>query len=582
MNAILGLGLLLGLAGAAHAAPPATSCTTCHLDPTRLGEDARALAKILAEDVHARAGLSCHDCHGGNPDPALASDRAAAMDAAYTPAPYRKPPERGDVPAFCGRCHSDAVYMKRFDPAARIDQEREYWTSRHGIELARGNPQVATCVSCHGAHGIRSAGDPRSPVYPLHVAETCATCHADAEHMAGARREDGSPLPIDQYARWRRSVHADALLGRGDLSAPTCNDCHGNHGAVPPGVDSVSLVCGHCHGREAELFRASAKREGFLNHNRFLSSVGGNCAACHPPPAPQAALTGIRHFAECATCHENHAVVRPTLVSLLPLPPYPCAFCHEDTGSANASALEPEQLIERYTRTRNELLIEAGGRRGDELFDWMLDRALTLPAHHVSQRRGGDREQALSPAFSRLLQRFRIGKTYFVYEDPETGTERRESVVRCGNCHTAEPLLGKGQGYRVAEEQMWGMREVMSLSARAERILLRARAGGVPVQAARSNLDAAVDDQIGLEVLVHAFHTGPGSTFSQTHAEGIEHARAALAGGQAALTELGARRRGLAVSLVLIALVLIGLGLKIRGLGGSGASGSDAATEPPR
>jgi hypothetical protein len=582
MKVILALGLLLVLAGAARAAAPATSCTACHLDPARSGPGALALAKSFSEDVHARAGLSCHDCHGGNPDPALASDRAAAMDASYVADPYRKPPERGDVPAFCGRCHSDAVYMKRFDPAARIDQEREYWTSRHGIELARGNQQVATCVSCHGAHGIRRAGDPQSPVYPLHVAKTCATCHADAGHMAGARREDGSPLPIDQYARWRRSVHAQALLERGDLSAPTCNDCHGNHGAVPPGVESVSLVCGHCHGREADLFRASAKREGFLDHNRFLSSVGGNCGTCHPPPAPPSSLTGLRHFAECATCHDNHAVVRPTLVSLLPLPPYPCAFCHEDSGAAHAAALEPKVLIERYARTRNELLTQAGGRRGDELFDWMLDRALTLPAHHVSDRRGGDRKQALSPAFSRLFQRFRIGKTYFVYEDPETGAERREPLVRCANCHTAEPVLGTGHGYRVAEDQMLRMRELMSLSARAERILLRARAGGVPVQDARSSLDAAVDAQIELEVLVHAFRTDPESVFSQTHAEGLEHARAALAGGQAALAELGARRRGLAVSLGLIVLVLIGLGLKIRGLGGAGASGSDAATGPPR
>lgn len=582
MKAIHTLGLLLLFAGAARAAPPPTSCTSCHLDPARSGEAALALAKSFAEDVHARAGLSCQDCHGGNPDPALASDRAAAMDAAYAPDPYRKSPDRGDVPTFCGRCHSDAVYMKRFDPAARIDQEREYWTSRHGIELARGNPQVATCVSCHGAHGIRSARDPRSPVYPLHVAETCATCHADAEHMAGARREDGSPLPIDQYARWRRSVHAQALLGRGDLSAPTCNDCHGNHGAVPPGVDSVSLVCGHCHGREADLFRASAKRDGFHNHNGFLSSVGGNCGTCHPPPAPPSSLTGIRHFAECATCHDNHAVVRPTLVSLLPLPPYPCAFCHEDSGSARAAALEPEDLRKRYARTRDELLVQAGGRRGDELFDWMLDRMLTLPAHRVSERRGGEGEGALSPAFSRLFQRFRIGKTYFVYEDPETGAERREPLVRCADCHVAEPVLGKGQGYRVAEEQMRSMRELTSLSARAERILLRARAGGVPVGAARSSLDAAVDAQIELEVLVHAFRTDPESAFSQTHAEGLEHARAALAGGQAALAELGARRRGLAVSLGLIALVLIGLGVKIRSLGGAGPSAGDSATGPPR
>lgn len=45
----------------------ATSCTSCHKDVKLTG------------DVHAEVGLSCHDCHGGNPDPALAAD-IAAMD----------------------------------------------------------------------------------------------------------------------------------------------------------------------------------------------------------------------------------------------------------------------------------------------------------------------------------------------------------------------------------------------------------------------------------------------------------------------------------------------------------------------
>jgi hypothetical protein len=81
-----------------------------------------------------------------------------------------------------------------------------------------------------------------------------------------------------------------------------------------------------------------------------------------------------------------------------------------------------------------------------------------------------------------------------------------------------------------------------------------------------------VDAQIELEVLVHAFRTDPESAFSQRHAEGLEHARAALAGGREALAELEARRRGLALALGVIALVLIGLGLKIRSLRNDGPS----------
>ncbi len=561
-HALALLPLLVG-APVGRAASPPTSCMACHLDAATFGQSAQELASKLADDVHTKAGLSCQDCHGGNPDPAHAADPDAAMDRAFSPGPFRGAPGRGDVPGFCGRCHSDPDYMKRFDPALRVDQEREYRTSDHGIALARGNARVATCVSCHGGHGILRAGDPRSPVYPLHVAETCAACHADPTHMAGAVRADGAPLPTDQYARWRRSVHANALIARGDLSAPTCNDCHGNHGAAPPGVDSVALVCGQCHGREATLFRASVKREGFHQHNAYLAEAAGRCDACHAAPEPQAALTGVSHFAECATCHGNHSVMRPTLASLAPLPPWPCSFCHEDAPGVEAAAFEPADLRERYVQTRDALLAEAGERRGDELFDWMVDRMLTLPAH----RGAGGSPGALSPAFARLFQRFRIGKTQITYRDPETGADRTEPVVRCSSCHAAQPALGSGQGYRISAAIMQDMREITSLTARAERIMLRARAGGVPVQGGLLSLDHAVDAEIGLGALVHGFSTDPASAFATTHAEGLAQARAAITSGRDALEELSARRHGLAVALALIALVLIGLGVKIRRLG---------------
>jgi hypothetical protein len=571
MRPARGLALLLPLlaaAGAGRAADaPQTSCTACHFDAQVFGDAAQELRQHFEGDVHAKLGLSCQDCHGGNPDPAHAGDAELAMDAGFAGSPFRGAPAPAEVPGFCGRCHSDAELMKRYDPSERIDQEREYATSRHGIALAQGNTKVATCVSCHGSHGILRVSDPRSPVYPLRVATTCAGCHADAAHMAGAALPDGSPLPTDQYARWRQSVHAAALLERGDLSAPTCNDCHGNHGAAPPGVDSVSLVCGHCHGREAGLFRASAKRAAFHQHNEYLAEEGGRCAACHEAPDPQAALTGVRHFAECATCHGNHSVMRPTLAMLAPLPPYPCAFCHEDVAGAQGAAFEPEDLRERYQHTRDALLARAEERTGSELFDWMVDQMLALPFHHVAGGGAGAGEAPLSPAFERLMQRFRIGKTTVLLRDPETGAERAEPVVRCSQCHAETPALGSGQGWRVASEVVERMREITSLTARAERIMLRAREGGVPVQAGLSSLDRAVDAQIQLEALVHGFRTDPGSDFATTQADGLEQARAALASGGDALKELAARRRGLAVALALIALVLIGLRAKIRRLG---------------
>jgi predicted CXXCH cytochrome family protein len=200
--------------------------------------------------------------------------------------------------------------MRRFNPSPRVDQLREYWTSDHGQQLKQHeDPAVATCVSCHGKphgnaldkakHGVLGVKEPESPVFPTNVAETCAHCHSDAKLMAG-RKYHGQPIGHDQYDQWRQSVHAEALLKKGDLSAATCNNCHGNHGAVPPQADSVANACGICHAKNAELFNQTIMKHGF-------EKVGlPGCATCHGDHlirSPTVEMLGMQQGAVCARCH---------------------------------------------------------------------------------------------------------------------------------------------------------------------------------------------------------------------------------------------------------------------------------------
>jgi hypothetical protein len=256
---------------------------------------------------------------------------------------------------------------------------------------------------------------------------------------------------------------------------------------------------------------------------------------------------------------------------LAALPPYPCAFCHEDAGGAQGSPFEPEDLRNRYAATRDSLLAAAEGRRGSELFDWMVDQMLALPAHRVPAGGEAGGDAPLSPAFERLYQRFRIGRATVAIRDPDRGGAPGP-IVRC-KVPRGPPAQGSRQGFVGSE--VGRMREITSLTARAERIMpARALAGA---RCRGLELDRAVDSQIQLEALVHGFRTDAESDFAAAHAEGLEHARAAIESGLDALQELTARRRGLAVALVLIALVLVGLGAKIRRLGAyapqSGGSG---------
>src|SRR5262249_23258367 len=134
--------------------------------------------------------------------------------------------------------------MKRYNSSIRVDQAAEFATSVHGKRLAAGDTNVATCVSCHGNHGIKAVKDPTAPVYPTHIAETCGKCHSNADTM----KTYG--IPTDQVQKYATSVHFEALMKKQDISAPTCNDCHGNHGSTPPGTSAVGNVCGTCHGRQ--------------------------------------------------------------------------------------------------------------------------------------------------------------------------------------------------------------------------------------------------------------------------------------------------------------------------------------------
>ncbi len=544
-----------------------TSCTLCHGDPDMFEEEEVAILADFGKSAHSAAGLSCHDCHGGNPDPRLADDLEAAMDPDYAPAPYVGAPQRIALPGFCGHCHSDPSFIRRFRPDARIDQEEQYWTSRHGVALVAGDPNVATCTDCHGTHDILAVGNPDSRVYPTRVGETCGHCHSDAERMAGYSLPNGEPLPTDQYALWRHSVHARSMFERDDLSAPTCNDCHGNHGAVPPGIDSVTFVCGQCHGREAQLFRSGPKREAFRQHNEYLDEAGEEgCAACHDSEEPQGTFTDLQRFIECSTCHGNHGVLRPTIALLAPLPQTPCMFCHEPFGEIAAQQIIMDTTQGHYEKVRDELLreTEQQGLSGDARFDWLVSRLLELEFHILRPAVEGEAAATLRPEFSRLFDKFRIGRTTESFEDPLTGHQVTVRVRRCTDCHWAD--ADEAVGVTTAQGLLNRMRELSVLTASAERVLLAARRGGVEVGDGLAEIDQAVNDQIQLEALVHSFSIDEDSQFIAKYQEGVAHAQAAIDVGHRAVDELAFRRKGLVVALLVILVVLFALGLKIRQL----------------
>lgn len=301
------LGALLALATTLRAQGEET-CVACHeaLDDARLAGPVAA----FRSDVHSAKGFGCASCHGGDPQ----AFGPEAMDPAKG---FVGRPARRQIAQVCGRCHSDAAFMKRYNPGMRIDQVAEFRTSVHGRLLAeRNDPKVATCVSCHPVHGIRPPTDPQSSVHPLRVAQTCGRCHADSARMAPYG------IPTDQLRKYETSVHWEMMSVLHDLSAPTCNDCHGNHGAAPPGLSWVGNVCGQCHAAVQGLFELSVHAQVFP----LMGKPG--CATCHGSHGVQRAsdeLLGLAPGAVCVTCHVassesgQHAIAMRRLIDSLKL-----------------------------------------------------------------------------------------------------------------------------------------------------------------------------------------------------------------------------------------------------------------------
>ncbi|MBI4597106.1 MAG: cytochrome c3 family protein [Candidatus Omnitrophica bacterium] len=282
----------------------ADSCVECHQS---FESGAAAPTQAMTHDVHLQRGLSCADCHGGDP---TAADQAAAMDVAKG---FIGRPSRSDIPQFCARCHADPSYMRKYNPNLPTDQYAKYLTSQHGKRIAQGDHDVAVCTSCHEAHGIRSKQDPLSPVFPTNIPGTCATCHTDANIM------ERHGLPVTQHWEYAQSVHGQALLHRGDRGAPHCASCHGSHEAARPGVVAIGNVCAQCHSLTRDLFAKSA-------HKAAHETLG---------------------LPECEVCHGNHLIQKPTDDLLGTGPKALCITCHEPGSKGFVTAQRMRDAIER-------------------------------------------------------------------------------------------------------------------------------------------------------------------------------------------------------------------------------------------
>ena len=123
------------------------TCGKCHA-----GIETDYMTGVHGKAVAAgsKAAPVCSDCHTAH---AIEQPTAAAFRMQSTP--------------ICGNCHKE-----------KFSTYRDTFHSQLGA--LGGYVETARCWDCHGAHGILPASDPRSPVAPANLVQTCGRCHAGA------------------------------------------------------------------------------------------------------------------------------------------------------------------------------------------------------------------------------------------------------------------------------------------------------------------------------------------------------------------------------------------------------------------
>ena len=144
------LALFLALAFAAAASAQTVNepvCIGCH-DSEMMKPALRNIPNEWRQSWHSQNGVSCNDCHGGDPN-----DAASAMSPARG---FVGKPKYRDVPEFCGKCHIGIL--------------KNYGESGHGKAL-KATGRGPNCVTCHGSHGIQKAS------IDIINEERCSQCH---------------------------------------------------------------------------------------------------------------------------------------------------------------------------------------------------------------------------------------------------------------------------------------------------------------------------------------------------------------------------------------------------------------------
>jgi hypothetical protein len=175
------------------------TCSKCH---DSFFEKTRHSVHAVALEAGIEEAAVCVDCHGAHNTRRMTDPITRELLLV----------NRTWIAATCSKCHN-AIYQK-------------YATSVHGAALFNLNPDVPTCIDCHGVHDIE---DPTTVQFRLRSPNICAKCHTDEGKMF---RYGLSTYVVNSYVSDFHGTTVTLFEKQSpdhETNKAVCYDCHGIH-----------------------------------------------------------------------------------------------------------------------------------------------------------------------------------------------------------------------------------------------------------------------------------------------------------------------------------------------------------------
>jgi predicted CXXCH cytochrome family protein len=373
-----------------YAASLSRNCSICHT-PDQLRKRLPIHSSLAARGI-------CLECHGSHYIMVAAVQKTGVKENQY-----------------CMTCHSRklTMSMKSGETISVFVDESALRNSVH---------MNLKCAECHKGfsmteHPMRSFNSRRT--YSITTSENCWKCHEKT------------------YKQYETSVHLDQLKG-GNLKAPACTDCHGDHSVAGVKRDkNIGITsCNKCHGDMNRSYEASmhgkARKKGDVK--------APDCASCHNAHDVSSTSLTTKIREGCLKCHKDAGKVHNKWLSNPPITLPSFAEAHFDVVSCAAChspGAERAIYLSLYDRKTGKPLSE------EEIMKILETDSDELTAKIDTNEDGSIDAKEIWDLFA-LLYRKGLTTVFMGKMDVRKATEahmiggKAEATKDCAKCHHPE------------------------------------------------------------------------------------------------------------------------------------------------